>query len=80
MIKSEGRLVNLFAMLLKALVVRSTTQKDKAFPQSQEITWDLRYSEIRYYHLHGTDKWIVLAIEGIVAHGQGGNQGKLLVL
>jgi len=23
---------------------------------------------------------IVLAIEGIVAHGQGGNQGKLLVL
>ncbi|HVB20509.1 MAG TPA: hypothetical protein VNG51_01005 [Ktedonobacteraceae bacterium] len=56
MIKSEDRLVNLFAMLLKALVVRSTTQKDKAFPQSQENTWDLRYSEIRYYLLHGTDK------------------------
>jgi len=73
--------VNLFAMLLKALVVRSTTQKDKAFPQSQEqhmgtcAAW--RYAAITCI---GTDKLIAIAIEGIVAHGQGGNQGKLLVL
>ncbi|HLX40958.1 MAG TPA: hypothetical protein VKR42_10505 [Ktedonobacteraceae bacterium] len=40
MMKREDRPVNLFAMLLKALVVRSTTQKDKAFPQSQANTWE----------------------------------------
>jgi hypothetical protein len=30
--------------------------------------------------LHGTDKQIIVAIEGIVAHGPGGNKGKFLVL
>ena len=40
----------------------------------------LHYSEMSCYHLHGTDKMIAIAIEGIVAYGQGGNQGKYLVL
>ena len=68
-------------MLLKTLVVRSTTQKDKAARARRDTYYQvfpLRYTEICYYLLHGTDKTVV-AIEGIVAHGPGGNQGKLLV-
>jgi hypothetical protein len=68
-------------MLLNALVVRSTTQKDESL--SDIAGWllsSLRVSEMSYYRLHGTDKMIAVAIEGIVAHGQGGNQGKYLVL
>jgi hypothetical protein len=78
--KREDRLVNLFAMLLKALVVRSTTQKDKAFPQSQESYMGLALLGDTLLSLAWNGQVIVLAIEGIVAHGQGGNQGKLLVL
>lgn len=69
-------------MLLKALVVRSTTQKDESLSR-----WHCRVCstypqplEMSYYLLHGTDKMIAIAIEGIVEHGQGGNQGKYLVL
>ncbi len=78
--KREDRLVNLFAMLLKALVVRSTTQKDKAFPQSQESYMGPALLGDTLLSLAWNGQVIVLAIEGIVAHGQGGNQGKLLVL
>jgi hypothetical protein len=68
-------------MLLKALVVRSTTQKDESLSDiAGELLSSLCFSEMSYYHLHGTDKMIAIAIEGIVAHGQGGNQGKYLVL
>jgi hypothetical protein len=35
---------------------------------------------MRVYHLYGTGKMIAVAIEGIVAHVHGGNQGKYLVL
>ena len=56
----------------------------KAFPTQQEdfleFLFSLRRTEMSYYLLHGTDKMIAVAIEGIVAHGQGGNQGKYLVL
>ena len=71
------------SMLLKALVVRSTTQKDESlsvFAESKKASMGLARSEMGYYRLHGTDKMIIVAIEGIVAHGSGGNQGKLLVL
>ena len=69
-------------MLLIALVVRSTTQKDKAFPRWLcSMMQLLHYREYAIcYHLHGTDKMIIVAIEGIVAHGPGGNQGEFLVL
>ena len=68
-------------MLLKALVVRSTTQKDVSLSGTAGIVLlCLRNTEMSYYHLHGTDKMITVAIEGIVAYGQGGNQGKYLVL
>ncbi len=67
-------------MLLKALVVRSTTQKDESLSGTARSFLDLAYSEMSYYHLHGTVKLIAIAIEGIVKHGQGGNQGKCLVL
>lgn len=68
-------------MLLKALVVRSTTQKDESLSDTAgRLLSSLHLSEMSSYHLHGTDKMIAVAIEGIVAHGQGGNQGKYLVL
>jgi hypothetical protein len=69
-------------MLLIALVVRSTTQKDKAFPRRlYHMIQLLHYRKYAIcYHLHGTDKMIIVAIEGIVAHGPGGNQGEFLVL
>ncbi|TMD68226.1 MAG: hypothetical protein E6I91_04945 [Chloroflexi bacterium] len=68
-------------MLLKALVVRSTTQKDESLSDiAGQLLSSLHFSEMSYYRLHGTDKMIAVAIEGIVAHGQGGNQGKYLVL
>ena len=67
-------------MLLKALVVRSTTQKDESlsgtagrFPKTCALG-DERLS------LAWNGQEIAVAIEGIVAHGQGGNQGKYLVL
>ena len=69
------------SMLLKALVVRSTTQKDESLSTSSgTLLMNLCGLEISYNHLLGTDKMITVAIEGIVAHGQGGNQGKFLVL
>jgi hypothetical protein len=69
-------------MLLIARVVRSTTQKDKAIPPPQgcQEAGARVASEMSYDHLHGTDKMITVAIEGIVAHGPGGNQGAFLVL
>jgi len=69
-----------FAMLLKELVVRSTTQKDESLSGTARSSLDLAHSEMSYYHLHGTAKLIAIAIEGTVTHGQGGNQGKYLVL
>jgi hypothetical protein len=81
-VSGKGKLTEYFAMLLKALVVRSTRQKDESLSEDSKKSWKacLHYSEMSYYHLHGTDKMIAIAIEGIVAHGQGGNQGKYLVL
>jgi hypothetical protein len=68
-------------MLLIALVVRSTTQKDKAFEYPQgDIHTTCALPPGGHYLLHGTDKQIIVAIEGIVAHGPGGNKGKILVL
>jgi hypothetical protein len=67
-------------MLLKALVVRSTTQKDESLSGIARSYLNLAHSEMSYYHLHGTVKLIAIAIEGTVTHGQGGNQGKYLVL
>jgi hypothetical protein len=55
----------------------------KALPPSQAVSTGVRglcYSEMSYYRLHGTDEMIFVAIEGIVAHGPGGNSGKFLVL
>jgi hypothetical protein len=68
-------------MLLKALIVRSTTQKGESLsaPTGTRIAI-MRGPAMRSYGLHGTDKLLVIAIEGTLAHGQGGNQGKLLVL
>jgi hypothetical protein len=71
-------------MLLITLVVRSTRQKGKALlalarkslaPGSRPAL----YSD-SLPPLNGTDKTAQVAIEGIVAHGPGGNQEKLLVL
>jgi hypothetical protein len=69
-------------MLLKALIVRSTTQKDeKAFLPCASLLagkpceprgWSI-------YRLLGTDRLIALATGRDVTHGQGGNQGKYLV-
>jgi len=67
-------------MLLKALVVRSTTQKDESLSATARRFLDLAHPEMSYYRLHGTVKLIAIAIEGTVTHGQGGNQGKYLVL
>jgi hypothetical protein len=71
-------------MLLIALVVRSTTQKEESLSTSAECTvllrQELRDLEWLLLSLDGTDKMIIVAIEGIVAHGPGGNQGKFLVL
>ncbi len=68
-------------MLLKALVVRSTTQKDESLSVcARTALFSLRNPEMSYYRLHGTDKMIDVVIEGIVAHGQSGSQGKFLVL
>jgi hypothetical protein len=71
-------------MLLIALVVRSTTQKDKAFPKTQGETYaSTNYAplgdEFTVCVLHGTDKMITVTIEGIVAHGPGGNERDVLV-
>jgi hypothetical protein len=68
-------------MLLKALIVRSTTQKGESLsaPTGTRIA-NMRGSSMCCYGLHGTDKLLAIAIEGTVAHGQGGNQGKFLVL
>ena len=68
-------------MLLKALIVRSTTQKGESLsaPTGTRIAI-MRGSAMRFYGLHGTDKLLVIAIEGTLAHGQGGNQGKKLVV
>jgi hypothetical protein len=74
-VAGECNLGNRFAMLLKALVVRSTTQKDESLSDIAgrflQISFQLRSSEMSYYLLHGTDKMIAIAVEGIVAHGQG---------
>jgi hypothetical protein len=68
-------------MLLKALIVRSTTQKGESLsaPTGTRIV-NMRDPEMCCYDLYGTDGFIAIAIEGTEAHGQGGNQGKLLVL
>ena len=39
----------------------------------------MRRLEMDNYRLRGTDQEDILTIEGIVAHGPGGNQGKFLV-
>jgi hypothetical protein len=71
-VAGECQLGNCFAMLLKALVVRSTTQKDESLSDTAgRFLYSLRRSEMSYYLLHGTDKMIAIAVEGIVAHGQG---------
>ena len=70
-------------MLLIALVVRSTTQKDKALLAgcaSYHIGKAPALLSDSLQPLYGTDKTAKVAIEGIVAHGPGGNQKKLLVL
>jgi len=48
-------------MLLKALIVRSTTQKDVSLSAPARTSSG---SEIRPYHLYGTDKLVAIAIEG----------------
>jgi hypothetical protein len=73
-------------MLLITLVVRSTRQKDKAlialaraWHEGTQAAGQC-YIAIDYSLFNGTDKTAKVAIEGIVAHGPGGNQEKLLVL
>ena len=71
-------------MLLKVLIVRSTTQKDKAFPNAPLMVYAVedrpRNSEMCYkLYLDGTDRMKLVAIEGIVAHGPGGNKRAYLV-
>lgn len=73
----------IYRMLLKALIVRSTTQKGKKPFRSRVCQLaDGLCEPGRWliYHLHGTDRLIALATGRDVAHGQGGNQGKYLVL
>jgi hypothetical protein len=50
-------------MLLKALIVRSTTQKDiiLSAPEGTEL---LRGSEMHRYRLYGTVKLVAIVIEG----------------
>lgn len=70
-------------MLLITLVVRSTRQKDKALlalARAWHQPAGQRYIAIDYRLLYGTDETAKVAIEGIVAHGPGGNQEMLLVL
>jgi len=73
-------------MLLKVLIVRSTTQKDQAFPNAEgwyTMVWVscLQFSEMRArLYLEGTDRMKLVAIEGIVAHGPGGNKRAYLVV
>jgi len=70
-------------MLLKALIVRSTTQKaEKPFHlrASPDISDPREPERWLIYLLYGTDRLIALATGRDVAHGQGGNQGKYLVL
>ena len=45
-----------------------------------ETTWGPARPGDTLLFLAWNGQVIVIAIEGIVAHGQGGNQGKLLVL
>ena len=71
-----------FRMLLRALVVRSNTQKEMHFSIRSIIVLmsrSLRSTEMAAVACNGTDKIITVAIEGIAAHGSGGNQGKILV-
>jgi hypothetical protein len=52
-------------MLLKALIVRSTTQKDeKAFPHPHGYQFDIGAAWRCALSLGGTDKPIAVAIEG----------------
>ena len=70
-------------MLLKALIVRSTTQKDEKpfhLHSSRSTNGPCKPGRWLIYHLLGTDRLIALATGRDVAHGQGGNQGKYLVL
>ena len=69
-------------MLLKALIVRSTTQKDeKTFlrPRKSSDLYGQRTGKVAHLSPDGTDRLIALATGRDVAHGQGGNQGKHLV-
>ena len=75
-------------MLLSPLVVRSNTQKEMHLPKRAGISPSaellcLRANSALYEdgccRLHGTDKRITVAIEGIVAHDSGGDKGKILV-
>ena len=50
-------------MLLKALIVRSTTQKDMSLSAPQERKL-LRGPEMHGYHLYGTVKLVAIVIEG----------------
>ena len=65
-------------MLLKALIVRSTTQKDISLSAPAGTQRCCAARRCICYHLHGTDKLVAIVIEGTVAHGQGGNHGNLL--
>jgi len=47
-------------MLLNAMFVRSTTQKEEAIPTTQTTA---PLGDERLSHLHGTDKLIALLIE-----------------
>ena len=60
---NECRNHSIILMLLKALIVRSTTQKDISLsaPAGTKL---LRGSEMHRYHLYGTVKLVALVIEG----------------
>ena len=86
---------NMLLMLLMAFIVRSTTQKGKSLSESNAGGVDRVFRVVTHSHnctmyallgavllvyLDGTDKIIIVAIEGIVAHGPGGNKRKYMVL
>ena len=60
---NECRNHSIILMLLKALIVRSTTQKDISLSASAG-TKLLRGSEMHSYRLYGTVKLVAIVIEG----------------
>ncbi len=68
-------------MLLKGLVVRSTTQKDESLSVFVGLVLvGLRQSEDELVSLAWNGQEICIAIEGIVAHGPGGIKRTFMVL